>query len=193
MKRLKSGSFTRSDVGILLVGMILALGALAAFGRIAKITTSRTEKIESHTTTTKRIPMPSSTKTTRETTRIRTIVRQEISALRPQLQDARAAVATEVRSYCLAHDHCKGRTGVHGLNGSNGTDGTDGKDVTGSRPPPAHQLDSSILDGVDNRVTDLENGTSALLARIDSLTGRIGVLENLLGLVCRVLHPTRVC
>lgn len=113
--------------------------------------------------------------------------------LRPQLQDARAAVATEVRSYCLAHDHCQGRTGAHGLNGTNGIDGTNGKDATNSRPPPAHQLDSSILDGVDNRFTDAENGISNLLARVDSLTGRLNIVENLLGVVCRILHPTRAC
>jgi hypothetical protein len=65
-----------------------------------------------------------------------------------------------------------GPAGKDGRNGGNGRNGTDGS------------VNSSIVDGLDNRVADLEHGLQSVVARIEPL-------QALVARLCHVLTPTR--
>lgn len=186
MRRLKSSGFGHAELGMLLVGVLLALGAVAIFGAIRQVSTNHTERVEKHVTTTERVPVRS-TVSERRMREIRVVVRRQVAA----------SVAKQIRAYCSDHVCRRGEPGKNGEDGErglqgppghDGAPGVDGSDSLAVRPAPKHQLDSSILDGVDNRVHDVEGLVRGLLGNITDLTSRVAVLEKILGPVCRLLR-----
>lgn len=193
LHRLKSRSFTKTEIGLLALGAFLVVAALAAVG-VPSIMTRHTERVER--TTTQKVPVPvappEQTKPQPHVTKIAT--KREIIELRQEIlkkiQTARTIVHSEVTRWCLAHDNCKGDTGPQGARGTDGADGQDGKDVPVSKTSK-DELDSAVLNLVDNALSGVETAVGELLTRVNSLTGRVTLLERILVALCRVLTPGR--
>lgn len=103
----------------------------------------------------------------------------------------------EVRLYCAARDECRGRMSPAGKDGRNGRNGTNGKPGASTGPDPrvaelvrdvetlrravtdlqSRKQDSAVLNGLDNRVADLERGVQGLQQLVDAL--------------CHILTPNR--
>lgn len=204
IRALRKRGIGRTELAIGAAGVLAALVALAAFGRVAQVTTHKTETVERRTTTTERVPTRPSASAKAEapagrgqatpvgsrppTTRDVAALRAAVVALRAETRRVHARIRGEVASFCIAHNFCKGDPGARG---DQGATGPAGRDAPGSREHAAHTLDSTVVDFVDNRLRDVETTTGALLARLDTVTARIGVLERALALVCRLLTPGR--
>lgn len=186
LKRMRRKGWGKAEAAWLGIGALLVFGAIAAFG-YPSIKTSHTERVEKHVTTTERIPA-----TARPTPQRRRQMsaaggtRRDLRTLRTRVVELRSRVRAEARAavgrYCAAHDGCRGEHGEKGAKGDDGMAGAPGKD--GRNAPPPHELDSSLIDGVDNRVRDLE-------AVVSSLIGRLDGLQQLIGVLCRILTPGR--
>lgn len=81
-----------------------------------------------------------------------------------------------------------GPVGPQGVPGSNGSAGRDGVGRPGApgKPGGPGEVNSNLVDGLDNRVADLESALSALLGRVAGLDGVVHAL-------CRLLTPQRAC
>lgn len=194
LHRLKARTFTKTEIGLLALGAFLVVAALAAVG-VPSIITRHTERVER--TTTQEVPVPvvpqpEVTKHKPQKTKIAT--KKEVIELRQEIlkkiQTARTIVHSEVTRWCLAHDNCKGDTGPQGARGTTGADGQDGKDAPVSKTEKG-ELDSAVLNLVDNALSGAEAALGELLTRVNSLTGRVTILERILGALCRVLTPGR--
>lgn len=69
-----------------------------------------------------------------------------------------------------------GKPGRDGAQGQQGAQGTPGKD--------AAPIDSGLLDGIDNRLSDLERGLGSVLAQVPGI-------QRLVALLCRALPVCR--
>lgn len=67
--------------------------------------------------------------------------------------------------------------------GPAGKDGRDGKD--GVNGKPGEPVDSALLDGLDNRLADVEHGLAQVLGRLPGIDKLLGLLCKALPLVCR--------
>lgn len=67
-----------------------------------------------------------------------------------------------------------------GKDGKDGKDGRAGKDV-----------DSAVLDGLDNRLANVEDLTQTLVGGLRALVGRVDLVERLTAALCRLLTPGR--
>lgn len=192
MRRLKSRSFAKNEIGLLALGAFLVVVVLAVVG-VPSITTRHTETRER--TTTQKVPVPLVPKPEIVKPKPQKIVtKKEIIELRREvkkkIQTARSIIHQEVTQWCLAHDNCKGETGVQGAKGERGTSGQDGRDASAVKPEKG-ELDSSVLALVDDTLRGVETTVGGLLERVNSLTGRVTLLERILGALCRVLTPGR--
>lgn len=83
-----------------------------------------------------------------------------------------------------------GATGPQGSAGASGPAGAQGAQGTMGKPgKDAKPIDSGLLDRIDNGLSSAESTIATLLGRIDSLTGRLNVVERILGVVCKLLTP----
>jgi hypothetical protein len=71
---------------------------------------------------------------------------------------------------------------VQGKPGKPGRDGAPGTPGRAGKPGGAGTVDSNIVDGLDNRIADLEGA-------LQSVVGRVAVLDRLVGALCRLLTP----
>lgn len=79
----------------------------------------------------------------------------------------------------------RGKRGPVGPPGPVGPAGTPGRDGVGQQGSPGKPggpgaVDSNVVDGLDNRVADLESALAAVVSRVDSL-------QSLISALCRVL------
>lgn len=77
-----------------------------------------------------------------------------------------------------------GRTGPRGPQGLPGPSGKDGQAGRVGKQGGTGGVDSNVIDGVDNRVADLEQALQAVVSHV-------AVLDKLVAVLCRVLTPTR--
>lgn len=77
-----------------------------------------------------------------------------------------------------------GPRGPQGLPGPAGQNGTNGQDGQAGKQGGTGTVDSNILDGVDNRVADLEKA-------LQDVVSHVAILDRLVAVLCRVLTPTR--
>jgi hypothetical protein len=77
-----------------------------------------------------------------------------------------------------------GPAGPPGPAGVPGRPGVGGKQGAAGKPGGPGQIDSNIVDGLDNRVADVERGLVSILGRLDGL-------QRLVGALCHLLTPTR--
>lgn len=181
MRRLKTLSFTRTEIGWMAVFALAGLTTLAVFAR--NDITTRIDRIERRTTTTQRTLPPTAAQITEQT---RAIVRAELTkVVRVQLRQlcaqgrcrtraARVRVGASTRAVTLQQLELMVRAAVERRcarpgQPCRGKDGRDGVSPPASGSPPAgspapqpaparepHPLNSDLLDGVDNRATDAE-------------------------------------
>lgn len=78
----------------------------------------------------------------------------------------------------------QGKPGPAGAMGAPGRDGKAGTTGTPGKPGGPGSVDSNIVDGLDNRVADLEGA-------LQSLVSRVSVLDGLVHALCRLLTPAR--
>lgn len=192
IRKLKARSFTKTEIGLLSLGAFLVVAALAAVG-VPSVTTRHTERTER--TTTQKIPVLIIPKTkVVESKPQKTFTKKEIVELRREvmkrIQTARSIVHQEVARWCLAHDNCKGESGAQGARGKQGPSGQDGKEAPVVKAQKG-ELDSDVLQLVDNTLRSVEATVGQLLDRVNSLTGRVTVLERVAVLLCRILTPGR--
>jgi hypothetical protein len=91
---------------------------------------------------------------------------------------------TKTSSRTIVIQGQRGKTGPRGPRGLPGPSGRDGRNGTMGRNGSSGSVDSSIVDGIDNRVADLESALQAVVSRV-------AVLDRLVGLLCRLLTPGR--
>lgn len=77
-----------------------------------------------------------------------------------------------------------GPRGPQGLPGPAGKDGQSGQPGRAGQQGGTGGIDSNIIDGVDNRVADLERA-------LQSVVSHVAILDRLVAVLCRVLTPTR--
>lgn len=77
-----------------------------------------------------------------------------------------------------------GPRGPQGLPGPAGQGGQAGQPGRAGKPGGTGGVDSNIIDGVDNRVADLERALQAVVSHV-------AVLDRLVAVLCRVLTPGR--
>lgn len=91
---------------------------------------------------------------------------------------------TRTSSRTLVVQGKPGKTGARGPQGVPGPAGRDGLDGIAGKPGGPGSVDSNVVDGLDNRVADLETALQSLVSRVE-------VLDRLVGLLCRLLTPGR--
>lgn len=78
----------------------------------------------------------------------------------------------------------QGKPGPQGQAGTPGRDGQAGTTGAPGKPGGPGQVNSNIVDGLDNRVADLEGA-------LQSLVSHVQVLDKLVNVLCRLLTPSR--
>jgi hypothetical protein len=91
---------------------------------------------------------------------------------------------TKASSRTIVIQGQRGRTGPRGPQGLPGPSGRDGRNGTMGRNGSSGSVDSNLVDGIDNRVADVESALQAVVSRV-------AVLDRLVGLLCRLLMPRR--
>lgn len=180
LRRLRKPAFGRTEVGWLAVCAIAGLILLAFFG--VRDITNRIERVENRTTTIVLPPTAAQIEAAARSVRaeLTPVVRTEVRrycAPRDRC-DGRTIRVTEAGATIIPPQlaamiragierHCaQPSEPCRGGNGRDGADGMDGRDAPAAEEPqanPSPSLDSALLDGVDNRVTDLERLVRPLL------------------------------
>lgn len=188
MARLRRREFGKSEVAIMAIAALIALG-LAAFTR------STINRIERNTVTkvTERITRERATHDAAQLVTARQVIarcdhdkacRRDLHKLiRRSIPQVRTIVRTETSTSPAPPAAGKGPQGAQGAPGAAGTDGQAGTDGRPGVTKVIHTLDSSLLDGVDNRVTDVEHLINALTAQVGALSQK---LVALLAGLCRL-------
>lgn len=78
----------------------------------------------------------------------------------------------------------RGPAGPRGPRGLPGQDGHNGQDGRAGKQGGTGGIDSNVIDGVDNRVADLEHA-------LQDVVSHVTLLDKLVAVLCRVLTPTR--
>jgi hypothetical protein len=79
-----------------------------------------------------------------------------------------------------------GPAGPRGPQGEPGPAGSSGSPGRAGKPGGPGAVDSNAVDGLDNRVADVERAVQGIVSRVDALQG-------LLRALCRVITPTKPC
>jgi hypothetical protein len=95
-------------------------------------------------------------------------------------------VKGRVTSKTVVIEGKRGPVGPRGERGAPGPAGAAGVPGRAGKPGGPGSVDSNIVDGLDNRVADLERALQAVL-------GRLGPLQGLVTALCHLLRPAGPC